>query len=173
MNTLPAPPPTDHQAIALLTDLVATPSPSHHEGEAVACCVRWMRSLGLCAEVDGAGSAVGTLDLAGNARVVNGIVDIGAFESPPFKLVIFDAAPGAFVGLGTNRLDVYVPRTNLVYGSFLPTNAVFRSGYMPVGWYSSPGGGGIAIQAETPFVSPDTHTVYMHWLRRGFMIKLF
>lgn len=126
-----------------------------------------------CIDAGVPGSAVGTLDLAGNARVVNGIVDIGAFESPSFRLVIFDVAPGVFVGLGTSRLDVYVPRTNLVYGSFLPTNAVFRSGYMPVGWYSSPGGEGVAIQAETPFISPDTHTVYMHWLRRGTIIKLF
>lgn len=126
-----------------------------------------------CIDAGATGSAAGTADLAGGARVVNGIVDIGAFESLAFKQVVFDVAPGFFAGLGTNRLDVYVPRTNLVYGSSIPTNAVFRSGHTPAGWYSSPDGGGTAIQAETPFVSPDTHTVYLHWHRRGAMLTLF
>jgi LysW-gamma-L-lysine carboxypeptidase len=75
MNTAPALPPTDEQAIALLTELVTTPSPSHHEAEAVACCVRWMHALGLCAQVDGAGSAVGTLGEGPRQIVLLGHID--------------------------------------------------------------------------------------------------
>ena len=126
-----------------------------------------------CVDAGDNSAVVGAADLAGGPRVVGGRVDMGAFECPPLKLVIFDAAPGVFVGLGTNRLDVYIPRAAPVYGSYIPTNAVFRTGHAPDGWYSQPDGGGVAIQAETPFVSPDTHTVYQAWRRRGLMLMLF
>jgi hypothetical protein len=126
-----------------------------------------------CVDAGDNSAVVGAADLAGGPRVVDGLVDMGAFEGPPLKLVIFDAAPGVFVGLGTNRLDVYIPRTTRVYGSYIPTNAVFRTGHAPDGWHSQPDGGGVAIQSETPFVSPDTHAVYQAWRRRGLMLMLF
>lgn len=50
--------PTDQQAIDILTDLVATPSLSDHEGPAIARYLHWARSLGLSTTIDDAGNGV-------------------------------------------------------------------------------------------------------------------
>ncbi len=52
-------PPTDEQAIALLTEMVTLYSPSTHEQQMGKFLVASMRQLGFDAEVDGAGNAVG------------------------------------------------------------------------------------------------------------------
>jgi len=75
-------PPTDEQAIALLSELVAIDSPSHQEHAAVACCVGWMRALGYRAEVDASGSALGVLGEGARQVVLLGHIDTAPGHVP-------------------------------------------------------------------------------------------
>ena len=116
--------------------------------------------------------ASGTLDLAGQARIAFGTVDIGAFELPEFLTVNFNVSPGVYAGLSTNVLAVLIPTTNGVYGSYIPTNAVYRLGYQRSKWLSEPVGTGIEITADTPLLSLDDHNVYLRWKKVGLLITI-
>lgn len=115
---------------------------------------------------------IGGMDLTGGARVISGGVDMGAFESPQFLQVLFDASPGVFEELDTNLLTVQIPYKNQGYGSYLPDTPVIWRGFKPAGWFSLPDKDGVVIQADTPFVSPYPHTVYQHWKHHGLTLLL-
>lgn len=67
---------SDADAEKLLHDLVATPSPSHHEADAVRLLVDWMQSHGYDrAYVDEAGSAVGIIGSGSRQIVMLGHID--------------------------------------------------------------------------------------------------
>ncbi len=70
--------PTDADAVALLHGLVATPSISGDEQEAVAFLVSWMRRFGMEARIDATGNAVG---IAGEGQP--GIVLLGHIDTVP------------------------------------------------------------------------------------------
>lgn len=115
----------------------------------------------------------GGMDLAGDERVISGVVDIGAFESPQFLQVLFDASPGVFEELGTSELTMLIPYKNQGYGSYIPDTPVIWRGFKPAGWFSLPGKeDDVMIQADTPFVSPYPHTVYQHWKHYGLTLLL-
>ncbi len=82
MSIQPTPHAGDEQAIALLTDLVSTASPSRQEQAAVHCCVEWMRALGLSASVDASGSAVGVLGEGPRQIVLLGHIDTAPGNVP-------------------------------------------------------------------------------------------
>ena len=66
----------------MLQALVATPSPSLHEGEAVALLVQWMRGHGFEAGVDGAGNAVGSRGSGSREILLLGHIDTFPGEVP-------------------------------------------------------------------------------------------
>lgn len=77
---------TNADAEQLLHDLVATPSLSHHEGDAVRLLVNWMASHGYDkAYVDDAGNAVGIIGQGDNDVVLLGHIDTFPGQ-PPVKI---------------------------------------------------------------------------------------
>jgi LysW-gamma-L-lysine carboxypeptidase len=66
---------THEQSIALLRDLVAIPSTSTNEAEAVAHLTTWMRAQGMAAEIDPAGNAVGRIGTGAREIVLLGHID--------------------------------------------------------------------------------------------------
>ncbi len=74
---------SDTIAEQLLHDLVATPSPSHHEAVAVRLLVEWMRTHGYHqAYVDEAGNAVGIIGSGENDIVLLGHIDTFPGQPP-------------------------------------------------------------------------------------------
>ncbi|MDD4019564.1 MAG: right-handed parallel beta-helix repeat-containing protein, partial [Kiritimatiellae bacterium] len=114
----------------------------------------------------------GTLDLAKKERVASGTVDIGAHEFPASVRVTFDVSPGVYTITGSSVMDVLVPATNQVYGSWFPSETVYYSGHEPARWTSQPGGTGAEIKEDTPLQSLDDHTVYLRWRVRGLIIQI-
>lgn len=77
---------TNTDAEQLLHDLVATPSVSHHEGDAVRLLVNWMGAHGYNnAYVDEAGNAVGIIGQGDNDIVLLGHIDTFPGQ-PPVKI---------------------------------------------------------------------------------------
>jgi autotransporter-associated beta strand protein len=112
----------------------------------------------------------GTLDLEGRTRISFGTVDIGAFELQEYLNVTFNVAPGIYVATATNLLTVQIVSTNGVYGSSIPTNAVYWSGHAVADWNSGPDGTGTLVTSATPLLSLEDHTVYARWIRPATMI---
>lgn len=116
--------PSDDEAIAYLRDIVAIPSPSTQEQEVAAHSVAAMRVLGLEAEVDAAGNAVGRVGtgeihalLLGHIDTAPGWVPVrleqgclfgrGAVDAKgPFATFIMAAARAAATGLTNLRITV-------------------------------------------------------------------
>ncbi len=73
---------SDQTAIDLLKGLVATPSLSGQEGNAVSYLVDRMNALGLAAHVDQAGNAVGTIGSGERHIVLLGHIDTVPGEIP-------------------------------------------------------------------------------------------
>ena len=102
---------------------------------------------------------VGSTDLAGNPRIVDGRVDMGAYEMPPMVTVTFDAN-GGLLATGqavTNRVGF----TGDLYDSWLSiSNGISRVGYTFTGWFTASIGG-------TPVLSTHSITgglVYAQWI---------
>ncbi|HQY31782.1 MAG TPA: [LysW]-lysine hydrolase [Thermomicrobiales bacterium] len=66
---------TDQTAIELLHDLVAIPSTSTHESDAVTFLTGWMAAHGLRTEIDVAGNAIGTVGTGDRHIVLLGHID--------------------------------------------------------------------------------------------------
>ncbi len=73
--------PDDDIAMALVHDLVATPSVSGWERDAVECLARWMQRLGYRASIDAAGNAVG--EIGSNSPDATEIVLLGHIDTVP------------------------------------------------------------------------------------------
>lgn len=77
---------SDHDAIALLRDLVGTPSVSGNEHEAVLLLVHRMNALGLRARIDEAGNAVGVI--GSDAPDATEILLLGHIDTVPGEIPI-------------------------------------------------------------------------------------
>lgn len=77
---------SDHDAIALLRDLVGTPSVSGQEHEAVLLLVQRMHALGLDARIDEAGNAVGVI--GSDAPDATEILLLGHIDTVPGQIPI-------------------------------------------------------------------------------------
>ncbi len=69
-------------AVDLLTKLVSIPSPSTHEAKASAYLAGWLNANGFAAQVDAAGSAVGTKGSGPNEILLLGHIDTFPGEVP-------------------------------------------------------------------------------------------
>jgi uncharacterized repeat protein (TIGR02543 family) len=102
---------------------------------------------------------VGTTDLAGNSRIQNNTVDMGAYEVQQAVTVTFDANGGLLAtGQAVTNL---VGNTGDIYDSWLTlSNGISRVGYTFAGWFTASIGG-------TPVLSTDSITVgrvYAQWI---------
>jgi [amino group carrier protein]-lysine/ornithine hydrolase len=72
----------ENEAIALLHDLVAIPSTSTHEADAVAFLTEWMRAQGLASSIDKVGNGIGTSGQGDRHIVLLGHIDTVAGVIP-------------------------------------------------------------------------------------------
>jgi hypothetical protein len=94
---------------------------------------------------------VGTTDLAGNPRIQNNTVDMGAYEMLSLAVTL-DWQDGGDVTL-----------TNVLYGqAYQLASAVFADAAF-LGWWTLPNGMGTAILPETVVSMTSNHTLYAQW----------
>lgn len=108
--------------------------------------------LGWHTEPDG----LGTLITEDTMVDISSNVTLYAYYEPVTVRVLFDAQEGTLLQESHKDLEY-----GMLYGN-LP--AVERTGYSFGGWYTEPEGKGQRIDAASPLVSLDEHTLYAKWI---------
>jgi len=99
---------------------------------------------------------LGTLVTEETLVEVSSDVTLFAYYKPVTVRVLFDAQAGTILQESHKDLEY-----GMLYGD-LP--AVERTGYSFGGWYTEPEGKGQHIDASSPLVSLDEHTLYAKWI---------
>ena len=98
------------------------------------------------------------IDLVGNPRIINEIVDMGAYEYPVIS-VTFNAQGGS-VSPGVTNVAC-----NATYG-ILPTPT--RTGYTSAGWWTGAGGTGSQVTSATTVTVASAQTLYAKWTANSY-----
>jgi len=99
--------------------------------------------------------AFGHFDLDGRPRIINGTVDMGAYEFAPSYTVIFNGNGGT----PTSQNVTQTFGNNYVLPTFNPTHT---EEYTFVGWFTELTGGS-QVTATTTVMQTSAHTLYAHW----------
>ena len=112
-----------------------------------------LRSDSPCRDAGDDSFVLGPSDIAGNPRIANGRVDMGAYESDSIT-VSLDA------GGGTVNISEVTVTNGLTYG-LLPTPV--WSGYTFDGWWLGEGGTGVRVTSATLVTTVEPHSLHAKW----------
>ncbi|NLC80461.1 MAG: InlB B-repeat-containing protein, partial [Lentisphaerae bacterium] len=113
--------------------------------------------------IDGGNNSYATLptDLAGNPRIQNGVVDMGAYEGGVFDMGVTFDPRGGTVPVPASKTVTF----GQVYGSLATTT---RTGYYGfAGWYTNAACTGAVVTDSTTVGIAGDHSLFAKWVEQA------